>query len=140
MQTAYKVHKLINRERKKRGLHHLQWDRRLAKLAFRQAKYCSKVHRLVHSKRYAFQGGENLALGGRHFNPKAIVTCWMHSKAGHREYLLSPRATKAGVGVVKSRKKTYVAWAFSDEFTIESLHIPRKIRKLIQGFATFLNR
>jgi len=109
-----KVHNLINYERKKRGVPHVYWSREMARLAQSQANYCARVGHLVHSKRFAFQGGENLAEGGRRFSPRAIVDCWLGSKAGHREYLLSPRVRKAGVGVAKAKGKTFVAWAFSD--------------------------
>jgi len=110
-----KVHDLINYERKGRGIPTVYWSREMARLAQSQANYCAKVGRLVHSKRFAFQGGENLAEGGSNFSPRAIVDCWLRSKAGHREYLLSPRAKKAGVGIAKSKGKTFVAWTFSDE-------------------------
>jgi uncharacterized protein YkwD len=110
-----KVHDLINYERKKRGIPTVYWSREMARLAQSQANYCAKVGRLVHSNRFAFQGGENLAEGGRNFSPRAIVDCWLNSKAGHREYLLSPKAKKAGVGIAKSRGKTFAAWAFSEE-------------------------
>jgi len=110
-----KVHDLVNYERKRRGVRTVYWSREMARLAQSQANYCAKVGRLIHSNRYAFRGGENLAEGGSNFTPRAIVNCWLGSKAGHREYLLSPRARKAGVGIAKSRGKTYVAWAFSDQ-------------------------
>jgi hypothetical protein len=87
----------------------------MAGLAQSQANYCAKVGHLVHSKRFAFKGGENLAEGGNRFSAKAIVNCWLGSHQGHREYLLSPRVTKAGVGIRKRHGKTFVAWAFSDE-------------------------
>ncbi len=87
----------------------------MARLAQSQATYCAKVNRLVHSSRYAFRGGENLAQRGIPFLPRSIVNCWLKSKAGHREYLLSSRVTKAGVGIAKSKGQTFVAWAFSDE-------------------------
>ena len=85
----------------------------MARLAQSQSDYCAKIGHLVHSSRYAFQGGENLAQGGSYFSPRSIVNCWLRSKAGHRAYLLSSRVKKAGVGIAKSRGKTYVAWAFS---------------------------
>lgn len=110
-----KVHDLINYERKKRGISTVYWSREMARLAQSQANYCARVGRLVHSKRFAFEGGENLAEGPSNFTPRAIVDCWLGSKAGHRENLLSPRARKAGVGIAKSKGKTYVAWAFSDQ-------------------------
>ncbi len=109
------VHDLINYERKKRNIfHHVYWSREMARLAQSQANYCAKVGRPVHSDRYAYQGGENLAQGPSNFTPRAIVDCWLNSKAGHREYLLSPTVRKAGIGIAKARGKTFVAWAFSD--------------------------
>ena len=87
----------------------------MARLAQSQAEYCARVGHLVHSNRFAFKGGENLAEGGSRFPPKSIVNCWITSHQGHREYLLSPRVTKAGVGISKRHGKTFVAWAFSDE-------------------------
>jgi hypothetical protein len=43
-----------------------------------------------------------------------LVNIWLKSKK-HREYLLSPRVRKAGVGISKSKENMYVAWAFSDK-------------------------
>jgi hypothetical protein len=87
----------------------------MARLAQSQANYCAKAGRLVHSTRYAYQGGENLAQGSGHFGARAIVNCWLRSKAGHREYMLSSKVTKAGVRIAKAHGKTFVAWAFSDQ-------------------------
>ncbi len=109
-----KTHDLINKERRRRRLPHTYWSREMARLAQSQANYCAKVGHMVHSNRYAFQGGENLAQGGGHFSPQAIVSCWMHSKKGHREYLLSSRVTKSGIGIARRNGKTFAAWAFSD--------------------------
>jgi hypothetical protein len=110
-----KVHDLINYERKKRGIRTVYWSRTMARLAQSQANYCAKVGRLVHSNRFAFSGGENLAAGTGNMSPRAVVNLWLKSKKGHRENLLSPRARKAGVGISKSKGKTYVAWTFSGE-------------------------
>lgn len=112
---ADRVHDLVNAEREKRGLPQAHWNQGLANLAQSQAAYCARVGRLVHSNRYAFQGGENLAQVPRGPNAKTIVDCWMHSKAGHREYLLSCRVKSAGVGVIGKGRWAYAAWAFSDE-------------------------
>ena len=108
-----KVHDLINHERKKRGIPHVYWSREMARLAQSQANYCAKVGHLVHSNKSSLQGGENLAEGGNRFSPRAIVRCWLDSKAGHRENLLSPMVKKAGVGIAKAGGKTFVAWASS---------------------------
>jgi len=107
------IHDLINKERKRRGLSHVYWSREMARLAQSQANYCAKVGHMVHSSRYAFQGGENLCGGKGNFSPQTAVNTWLKSKAGHREYMLSPRVTKAGVGIAKRNGKMFVAWAFS---------------------------
>lgn len=85
----------------------------MARLAQSQANYCAKVSRMVHSKRYAFQGGENLCGGKGNFSARTVVNSWMNSKKGHREYLLSYDVKKAGVGIAKRNGKMFVAWAFS---------------------------
>jgi hypothetical protein len=78
---------------------------------------------MVHSSRYAFKGGENLVGGRGSFTPKDVVKSWMHSKAGHREYLLSPRVRRAGVGMARRNGKMFVAWAFSDQTLLEPFKI-----------------
>lgn len=109
---ANKVHDIINRERKKRGLPHISWSKELARLAQKQANYCAKVGRKVHSGRPAFYGGENLSGGKGDFSPRSIVNSWLKSQLGHREYLLSPEVTRAGVGTARRNGKMFVAWTF----------------------------
>ena len=113
--AAGEVHNLISKERHKRGLSHVYWSREMYRLAKDQANYCAKVGKLVHSDRFAFRGGENLCGGKGNFSPKTIVETWMRSKAGHREYLLSPCVRKAAVAISTSKRGTYAAWAFSDQ-------------------------
>lgn len=108
------VHDIINIERKKRGLPHVYWSRSMAQLASSQANYCASIGRMVHSARFAFRGGENLCGGQGIFSPRQVVNSWLQSKQGHREYILSPRVTKAGVGISRKNGKMFVAWAFSD--------------------------
>ena len=109
------VHKLINEERKKRGIPSVGWNQRLYYLAKQQADYCAKMGRLVHSNRFAFNGGENLCGGKGDMTPRAIVNTWLKSKAGHQENLLSSRVKSAGVAISRSRHGTYCAWSFSDK-------------------------
>jgi len=127
------VHKLINEERKKRGIPPVKWNQRLYYLAKQQADYCAKVGRLVHSDRFAFNDGEalrgeNLCGGKGDITPRAIVCTWLKSKAGHRENLLNPRAKSAGVAISRSRHGIYCAWSFSDELVGQTHHhrTPRK--------------
>lgn len=111
--AARKAHRLINKERHKRGLQHVYWSKEMYRLAKSQASYCAKVGKLIHSNRFAFEGGENLCGGKGNFSPETIVKTWMRSKAGHRENLLSPRARKAAVAIATSKRGTYAAWSFS---------------------------
>jgi hypothetical protein len=110
---ANNVHDIVNEERRKRRLSHVYWSREMARLAKSQANYCARVNRLVHSKDIPAPGGENIAQGGPNFTPRQIVDCWLQSRAGHRENLLNPAATKAGVGIAHSNRKTFVAWTYS---------------------------
>ena len=114
------VHKVINEERRKRGVPPVRWNQRLYYLAKAQADYCARVGRLVHSSRFTFQGGENLCGGKGDMSPRVIVNTWLRSKAGHRECLLSPRAKSAAVAISRSKHGTYCAWAFSDTAPIKA--------------------
>jgi hypothetical protein len=109
------IHDLINDVRMQNGIPWICWSNNMAHLAESQAEYCARIGRLVHSSRFAFWGGENLMQGHWRSSPWDVVNCWMNSKAGHREYLLSPRVKKAGVGVAYANGQIYVAWAFSDK-------------------------
>lgn len=124
------VHKLINEERKKRGIPPVRWNQKLYYLAKQQANYCAEVGRLVHSDRFAFDGGENLCGGKGNITPRSIVNTWLKSKAGHREYLLSSRVKSAGVAISKSRHGTYCAWSFSDK-SVGQAHHHRTGRKRV---------
>jgi len=106
------VHDLIKTERKRRGIPAFYWSREMARLAQSQADYCARVGRMVHSNRYAFQGGENLCGGKGNFSPHQVVNSWLKSPR-HREYILSPLVRKAGVGIARRNGKTFYAWAFS---------------------------
>jgi len=134
------VHKLINEERKKRGIPRVRWNQQLYYLAKQQADYCAKVGRLVHSNRFAFNGGENLCGGKGNMTPRMIVNTWLKSKAGHREYLLSPRVKSGGVAISKSRHGTYCAWSFSDKPVGQAHHHKTLRRKVHPRRKSLLHR
>lgn len=134
------VHKLINEERKKRGIPAVRWNQELYYLAKQQADYCAKVGRLVHSDRFAFEGGENLCGGKGNMTPRSIVNTWLKSKAGHREYLLNSHVKSAGVAIAKSRHGTYCAWSFSDKPTGQAHHHKTRRRRVHPRRASLLRR
>ncbi len=110
-----RVYDLLKLERQKRGLPNIYWSDEMARLARSQAEYCAKVGRLVHSNRFAYRGGECLWGGRGDLDPMDAIQAWLRSKAGHREYVLSPRTRKAGIGISRHGGFTCVAFAFSDE-------------------------
>ena len=107
------IHKLINEERNQIGLSSVSWDDSLARLAQSQANYCAEIGYMEHSNRYAFEGGENLVYTIGSLSASDAVNSWMGSPP-HREYLLSARVKRAGVGIASKNGKTFAAWAFSD--------------------------
>lgn len=117
------VHRLINQERKRRGLPHVRWSHEMYRLAKDQSNKMAKAGRLFHSNRFAFQGGECICGGKGHHSPRDFVRSWMRSSR-HRAWLLDPRVQTAGVGISSSKHGTYAAWAFSDQ----PLHPPIKIK------------
>jgi len=125
------VHRLINLERKRRGLPRVRWSGDMYKLAKSHSKRMARAGRLFHSNRPALKGGENCWEGKGYSEralPKAIVNSWMKSRAGHREWLLHHSVKTAAVGISKSKRGTFAAWAFSDQPLLK----PFKIR--LRGF------
>lgn len=125
---------LLNRERRKRGLSGLRYNRRLAKAAGRHAwdmvrkgyfahdsldgrDFVDRIMRTryVRGRRGGWILGENLAWGsGSRATPRSIVRAWMRSR-GHRRNILSRRYREIGVALVlrapvrgQGRAVTYV--------------------------------
>lgn len=108
---AAEVIKLVNNERKKRGLSALELDEKLCRIADERAK--ETVSLFSHTrpdgtdcftvlKQYGISyhsAGENIAAGQR--TAKDVVTSWMNSP-GHRANILSSSYEKLGVGFVKA--------------------------------------
>ena len=110
---------LLNRERRKRGLRGLRYNRRLAKAAGRHAQdmarrgyfshnsldgrnFVDRIMRTryIRSRRGSWALGENLAWGsGSRATPSSIVRAWMRSPA-HRRNILSRRFREIGVALV----------------------------------------
>ena len=108
------VHRLINEERKRRGLPWVRWNQEMYLLAKDQANKMAKAGRLFHSNRYGLRGGEVCCGGKGHLSPRDIVKCWMGSPR-HRAWLLDRRVKTAGTAISSSRHGTYAAWAFEGE-------------------------
>ena len=125
---------LLNRERRKRGLPSLRYNRRLATAASRHARdmvrrgyfahnsldgrnFVDRIMRTRYVRRRSggWVLGENLAWGsGSRATPRSIVRAWMRSP-GHRNNILNRRFREIGVALVlrapapgQGRAVTYV--------------------------------
>ncbi|MEE3393908.1 MAG: CAP domain-containing protein [Lachnospiraceae bacterium] len=113
---AKKVLKLVNKERKKRGLKKLKLRSRMNKAARIRAKETSKS--FSHTRPdgtlcfSVFQDldipytmvGENIAAGQQ--SPEEVVDSWMHSE-GHRANILSKYYRYMGLGLCKKSNSEY---------------------------------
>lgn len=121
------LHRLINKERKKRKLPWAKWSPSLYHLAKTHTKRMAKVGHLFHSRRFALQGGECVSGGKGRLKPNDFLKSWMTSPA-HRRWLLDPRVRKAAIGISMSRHGTYAAWSFSSGGIMDFLsNLLRKI-------------
>lgn len=121
---ARQVLKLVNRERRKRGLPALTLTTKLNRAAYRRSKELTK--KFTHTRpngdecftvftqyrvRYSYCG-ENIAAGMT--TPKAVVGGWMNSP-GHRANILNRNYRHMGIGFAASNGKYHYYWA--QEFT-----------------------
>ena len=109
LQVEREVYILINMEREKEGLPPLKWDSELAAVARAHSRDMERKDYFSHTNldgqspsarmrtgNISFvYAGENLARG--HKTPEAVVEAWMKSE-GHRDAILSGKATHIGVG------------------------------------------
>lgn len=141
------VHRLINEERKRRGLPWARWNQEMYLLAKDQANQMAKEGRLFHSNMAtltSIQAAENCWMGkgiGDRELPKSILGGWMKSTAGHRENLLSDRIGSQGIAISKSRHGTFAVWQGSLEHDFEKIQLPEvrlpdlsKVFSRLRGF------
>lgn len=116
---AAEVLRLVNKERRKRGLPALSLDKKLCRAAAERAK--ETVRLFSHTRpngtdcftileKYGISyrsTGENIAAGQR--TARDVVASWMNS-SGHRANILSSSYQKLGVGFVKSRSGYKYYW------------------------------
>ena len=118
---AYQVLKLINKERKSRGLSTLVMDMDLMEGAMQRAAEnvvsIAATGNISHSRPDGSQCftvssksyAENLACGQR--TAAAVVDAWMKSTMGHKENILNSAYTCVGVGCVQVGDIMYLYWA-----------------------------
>jgi uncharacterized protein YkwD len=122
---------LLNRERTADHLPELRWDDALFKAARKHALLMldlntpghqlpgepGLVERLTHAGARFTYIAENIAIGK---DSATIHSGWMHSP-GHRDNILSPRATAVGIAVVRGTDGLFAVEDFSQSFGDVSL-------------------
>ena len=110
MTETSELHKLLNRERIKRGLPYAKWNRRLWHSCKSHSNYMLRTRRLVHAPTTKIpSGGECICGGkGRH-SPQTIVKSWMKSPK-HKALILSPNIRSHAVAISGSKYGTYATW------------------------------
>ncbi len=133
----FKVHQLVNEERRDHGLRHLSWNDKLAEAALNHSTDMASRGYFEHdspeghdsSWRYSqvgfscsvvrgnmiYGGGENLMFLEGHYGVDKIATVtvdgWMNSP-GHRENILTSYFQSEGIGVSISGNKIYLTQNF----------------------------
>jgi uncharacterized protein YkwD len=110
------VHRLINRERTKRGLPKLMTSRILTATAQRWSRLMADMGSVAH----AYGPTDALAEIRRAGYPNSwvgqnlVVRAWMESTAGHRETLLSLHFTELGLGFYERPGTKYRFYCAAD--------------------------
>lgn len=107
------THRLINKERLKRGRGWAKWDQHLYELAKGQANKMARAGSVFHSDKQHVEGGECVFGGNGAQSPRDFVKAWLGSPR-HRALILGLSVRLAAVGITRSRKGTYAAWSFSN--------------------------
>lgn len=116
-----RVHRLINEERRRRGLPQLGWDEEAHEEAKEHSCEMADECRLFHSPPGSIYyeccwGGEGKIPYGEKL-ARMIVKGWMGSREGHREILLSKAVKYMGVGIWRSESGVYATARFRGRVT-----------------------
>ncbi len=117
--NAKKVLKLVNKERKKRGLSKLKLDSKLCQVAQIRAKETVKLFShtrpgggnyvdIIKNKRiFCRISGENIAAGQS--TAKEVMNAWMKSP-GHKANIVKKEYKRIGIGFIANNKKYSYYW------------------------------
>lgn len=110
MGKTSQLHKLLNRERTKRGLTYSRWNQELWHGCKRHSNYMLRIKRLVHAPASEIPGGGECICGGKgNQSPQAIAKSWMNSPR-HKTLILSPNIRSHAVAISDGKYGTYATW------------------------------
>ena len=131
------LHKLLNRERTKRGLSYARWNQGLWQGCKSHSNYMLRTKHLVHADINEIpDGGECICWVKGNDSPSAFVKSWMNSP-GHKALILSPSIRSHAVAISGSKHiGTYATWRGSQQ----SIHTPSRPIKIPNPFRIFVRR
>lgn len=133
MGKTSELHKLLNRERTKRGLTYARWNQDLWHGCKSHCNYMLKTKHLVHADISEIPSGGECICGGKgNHSPKTIVKSWMNSP-GHKALILSPSIRSHAVAISDGKYGTYATWHGSNH-AIQTIAKPIKIPNLFKIF------
>jgi len=116
------LHKLLNRERTKRGLRYARWNQSLWHGCKSHSNYMLRTKNLVHAPMGDIPSGGECICGGKdNHSPRTIVKSWMNSQ-GHKELILNPNIGSHAIAVSSGKQGTYATWRGS----CKVVHAPSK--------------
>lgn len=104
------LHKLLNRERTKRGLRYARWNQRLWHGCKSHSNYMLRTKHLVHAPIGDIpSGGECICEVQGNHSPQAIVKSWMNSP-GHKALILGSNIRSHAVAISEDKHYTFATW------------------------------
>jgi len=132
------LHKLLNRERTKRGLRYARWNQSLWRGCKNHSNYMLRTKHLVHAPMGDIPSGGECICGGKGNNsPQAIVKSWMNSR-GHKALILSPNIRSHAVAISEDKYQTFATWRGSYR-TVHSSSKPAKHPNLYRRLWTLVS-
>lgn len=114
MDKTNELHKLLNRERTKRGLTYARWNQGLWRDCKSHSNELLRARRLFHAPVSELPSGGECICGGKgNHSPKALCKSWMNSP-GHKALILSSNVRSHAVAISSNRQGTYATWRGSN--------------------------
>lgn len=131
MGKTSELHRLLNRERTKRGLARARWNQELWHGCKAHSNRMLRARGLFHADVNLLPSGGECVVGGKG-RQSAVALCksWVNSP-GHAALILNPNIKSHAVAVSDSRYGTYATWRGSKE-AIPILSKPLKLPNLFK--------
>lgn len=123
-----RLHKLLNRERTRRGLSYARWSQSLWHGCKHHSTAMLRSRHLSHAPVSALPDGGECIVGGRgNHSARTLSKSWMHSPK-HKAAILNPHIKNQAVAISQNRYGTYATWRGS---TAVPLRLPNFLKSLL---------